>query len=284
MPRRRAGFGQVRRQDAGAAQVAATPSREDLSRICGMAAVAALFSRGPERIERLFFTEAMRGPADRLCRHLAQARKPYRQVDAAELARIAGTPMHGGIVAIARPRPVLPFDAGEARGWASRVPLLLVLDGVGNPHNLGAIVRTAAFFGLDRLVISDHPAQAGPSDAAYRVAEGGLEHVQLYRATRLPAALRRLSGAYRVVATALGRGRSLETMPRDRPVALVLGNEEAGLRRETIASCDEIATIPGAGLIQSLNVSATAAILIHALARNAAAGRDMMPGAGRAAG
>lgn len=121
------------------------------------------------------------------------------------------------------------LDAGQAREWAGSVPLLVVLDGIGNSHNLGAIVRTAAFLGLDRLVISDHPAQAGPSDAVYRAAEGGLEYVQLFRAGVLPAALQALKPAYRVVGTALGRGRVPEALLRDRPIALVLGNEEHGL-------------------------------------------------------
>jgi TrmH RNA methyltransferase len=145
------------------------------------------------------------------------------------------------------------------------VPLLVVLDGIGNPHNLGAIARTAAFLGIDRLVISDDPAQAGPSDAAYRVAEGGLEFVHVFRASALPRALQQLKPAYRVVGTALGRGRKPEALPRDRAIALVLGNEERGLSPATLHACDEIVTIPGSGWVQSLNVAATAAILIHAL-------------------
>lgn len=166
-------------------------------------------------------------------------------------------------MALARPRPMLPFDPAVAVREAARVKLLVILDGVGNPHNLGAIARTAAFLGLDRLVISDHLAQAAPSAAAHRVAEGGLEYLQLYRAARLPVALTRLKPAYRVIGTALGRGRALEELRRDRPIALVLGNEEEGLDPATLGACDDIVTIAGAGDVQSLNVAATAAILIH---------------------
>ncbi len=235
----------------------------DLARIAGLAAVDALFARAPERVERLFFLAERRRDVVPFCEHMARSRKPYRQVDAAELARVAGSAMHGGVVALALPRPVLPFDPGEAARRAASLPLLFVLDGIGNPHNLGAIVRTAAFFGLDRLVISDHPAQAGPSDAAHRVAEGGLEYVQLFRASGLAAALRRLKPAYRVLGTALGRGRPLATIPRDKPLAIVLGNEEAGLDPATLGACDEVVTLQGSGWVQSLNVAATAAILIH---------------------
>ncbi len=222
----------------------------------------AVFQQQPERVERLFFTPERRREAAPFCAVLGRAHKPFREVGADELAKIAGTVLHGGIVALARPKPVLDFDPGT-----TAVPLLLVLDGVSNPHNFGAIVRTAAFFGLDRVVISGHPAQAGPSAAAHRVAEGGLEFVTVYRAANLPAALKRLRPRYRVVGTALGKGGALAALPRDKPLALVLGNEEQGLEDATLAACDQVVMLAGSGAVQSLNVAATAAILIHDLAK-----------------
>jgi TrmH RNA methyltransferase len=189
-------------------------------------------------------------------------------VEADELERVAGSVMHGGIVALAQPKPVPDLDPEEAATWARRGEPLLILDGIGNPHNLGAIVRTAAFFGLPRIVLSDHPAQAGPSDASYRVAEGGLEYVELYRSGRFAQGLQRLRRSYRVVATAAENGKPIEELRQsDKPLAVVLGNEEHGLPKATLAACDAIVTIPGSGFVQSLNVSATAAILIQALAR-----------------
>lgn len=244
----------------------AAPPRDDLVRVAGLPAVEALFRTAPARIERLFFEDALKVELGDICLALAKAHKPYRVVRADELARIAGTSMHGGVAALAQPRPMLPFDAAEAEGGAKAGEPLLVLDGVGNPHNLGAIARTAAFFGLQRLLLSSHPEQALPSDAAYRVARGGLEHVAVHRVERLPDALRRLRQSYLVVGAALGDGKPPETW-RDtpKPVALVLGNEEEGLPRATLQQCDGVVTLPGSGLVQSLNVAATAAILIHDL-------------------
>jgi TrmH RNA methyltransferase len=247
-----------------------TPRRSDkpagkaVARIAGLPAVAALFAAAPERVERLFFAERLRSAATPFCAALARERKPYRLVESDELDRVAGTVLHGGIVAIARPQPVHSFDAEAARDWAKDGTPLLILDGIGNPHNLGAIARTAAFFGLRRMLLSDHPAQASPSDAAYRVSEGGLDQLALHRAARLPEALKRLKAHYRVVATALGPHRALGTLVRgDKPFALVLGNEEAGLPKATLAACDDIVVIPGTGRIQSLNVAASAAILLY---------------------
>ncbi|MGO8920816.1 MAG: TrmH family RNA methyltransferase [Stellaceae bacterium] len=237
-----------------------------LLRIAGLPAVAALFATAPERVERLFFDERMKGAVGAFCATLARARKPYRLVPDDELARVAGSALHGGVVAVAEPRPVLPLDLAQAPLWARDGNPLLLLDGVGNPHNLGAIARSAAFFGLTRLVLSDHPAQAAPSDASYRVAEGGLEHLTVYRAANVAAALRRLARSYRVLGTALDRGTPLAALaPAARPAALLLGNEETGLPRATLEACDEIVTIPGSGRIQSLNVSVSAGILLYAL-------------------
>ncbi|HYH38082.1 MAG TPA: RNA methyltransferase [Azospirillum sp.] len=241
-----------------------------LFRVAGLAAVSALFEREPERVERLFFDERLKDAVGAFCQRLARARRPYRMVDGDELARVAGTAMHGGVVALIEPRPVPAFDPEAARRWAADKRPLLVLDGVGNPHNLGAIVRTAAFFGFPRLILSDHPAQALPSEAGYRVAEGGFEWLEVYRAERFATALKRLKGAYRVVGTALSpharTPAALAPGKDGRPVALVLGNEEEGLPPATLAACDEVVMIPGSGHVQSLNVAATAAILIHALA------------------
>ncbi len=243
------------------------PHARQLLRICGLAAVTALFERDPRRVERLFFEDKVKGEVGSFCRTLARARKPFREVDKAELARVAGTPLHGGLVAIAAPQPWAGFDRNAARISAKNGKPLLILDGIGNPHNLGALARSAAFFGLERIILADRPDQALPSDASYRVAEGGLEHLDLHRAP-LPAALFELRPAYRVIGTALGYGPVPDRLESGPPVALVFGNEETGLDPATIAACDQIWSIRGSGSVQSLNVAAAAAILLYLLTRS----------------
>jgi len=253
--------GSYRRRDVAAAR----PHQRALLRVCGLAAVGALFERDPNRVERLYFEPRLRGAVGLFCASLAHARKPYREVEAAELARVAGTLLHGGVAAIARPQPLAAFDAATAaEDWARDGKPLLVLDGIGNPHNLGAIIRTAAFFGIERILLADRPDQALPSDASYRVAEGGFEHVTLYQAP-LPQALAGLRRGYRILGAALDHVAPPAGGKDARPPALALGNEEKGLAPATLAACEEIVTIPGAGRVQSLNVAAAAAILIYAL-------------------
>jgi TrmH RNA methyltransferase len=242
--------------------------QEDTEKIAGLPAVQTLFAHDASRVLRLFFDDRTKPAAGEFCKLLAAQRKPYRLVTTEELTKIAGSPLHGGIVAVAHPKPVAVFDAEQAKLWAAQRKPLVILDGVGNPHNLGAIARTMAFFGLERLLVSDHPGQAVPSEAAFRVAEGGLEWVEVVRVRNLAVELKRLKPFYRVVGTALGAHRPLADVlgKADRPLAIVLGNEEHGLPPATLAACEEIATLPGSGRVQSLNVAATAAILIHMLA------------------
>jgi len=236
----------------------------ELIRVAGLPAVQALFARGAERIERLFFLAEHQSALSPITAALARARKPFRVVADDELARIAASAMHGGVVAVAQPKPIAAFDPVLAAQWSQRERLIVVLDGISNPHNLGAIARTAAFFGVAHMILSDHPAQAQPSDAAYRIAEGGLDHLELVRAMRLPQALAALGPHFRVVGTALAaQARALAAVPRDKPIALVLGNEEHGLDRATLAACEIVARIPGSGRVQSLNVAAASAIAIH---------------------
>ena len=241
------------------------PRPPEPHRICGANPVKAVFLRRPEAVLRLFYTEAMRRVAGPLCAHLARTRRPYREVLPDELARIAGTPHHGGICAITQvrfaerlPGPALPADLPVS-------PLLPVLDRIGNPHNLGAIARSAAFFGCRGLLLADDPAQADLSDASFRTAEGGLELLRVMRAQALPALLRAMQGQYLVVAAVAAGGVAPAALPRDRPLALVLGNEEQGPSAAALQACEARVSLAGGGLVESLNVSAAAAVLFHAL-------------------
>lgn len=230
--------------------------------ICGVNAVAAVFARRPDDALRLFYLAGRRDVAGPWCATLAAARRPYRLLPPEELAKVAGTPHHGGVAVVAKPRALAMLDLQAP----PRLPFLLVLDGVGNPHNLGAIARSAAFFGVRGLLLHDIPGAALPSDAAYRTAEGGLEYLSLWRTRDLAGALTALTPHYRSVAAALeGEAVPPGAVPRDRPLALVLGAEERGLSPSVAAACRRAVRIPGAGQVQSLNVAQAAAVLLHAL-------------------
>jgi RNA methyltransferase, TrmH family len=236
--------------------------------LCGLPAVQARFARDPESIRRLFFDEPTSRKLGAQCKALAAAKKVYRCVTPAELEKISGTMHHGGVVCVVAASVIGAPLAKDIAAWAAAQEPVLVLDRIGNPHNLGAIARSGAFFGVQHIVIPTHPSAALPGEAAHRVAEGGLEHIRVWRVPALPAFLGALAAAgYAVIGAStrggspLGAGRAAAT----KPVALVLGNEEQGLAPEVAKACSGLVTLAGSGKVESLNVSVAAAVLLHSL-------------------
>jgi RNA methyltransferase, TrmH family len=235
-------------------------------KLCGLAAVRARFAHDAASIQRLFFDNATGRKIGVMCKTLAAARKVYRCVEPAELEKIAGSVHHGGIVAVVS-APVLraPLPA-EVRAWAGQRAPLLLLDRIGNAHNLGAIARTAGFFGVRRIVLPNHPEAALPGEAAYRVAEGGLEAVEIYRTPDFTKFIRDIvTAGYEVIGAATRGGHIGRRESSPKPIALVLGSEEHGLAPEVAATCTRLVTIPGSGEVESLNVSVAAAVLMWEL-------------------
>ena len=240
------------------------PSPKELN-VCGWPAVSALFTRHPDEVRRLFFDATTGKRAGEFCSLLAQQKKVYRQVEVAELEKIAGTKLHGGIVAVIAERPLKKVTREVMTEWARGKASLLLLDRVSNANNVGAIVRTAAFFGVKAIIVPDHPAQALPGEAAWRVAEGGMEFVGFYRVPALPAFCVELKRSHYLIGTSLRGNQLSPSAARERglprPPAIILGNEERGMTPEIMAQCDRLVKIPGADTVESLNVSAAAAVL-----------------------
>jgi len=244
--------------------------------ICGLAAVRARFQRDSASIVRLFFDQPTSKKVGLMCKALAASRRVYRCVEPAELEKIADSIHHGGIVAVVKQEAPRTATQADATAWGRRRENVVVLDRIGNAHNLGAIARTAAYLGVPRIVVAGEPGAARPGGAAYRVAEGALDVIEVWTVPDIASFLRSLSSAGFDVVGAATRGGSASD-PAGVPWALVLGNEEHGLAPDVAAACTRLVTIAGARRVESLNVSAAAAILIHELGRGAATGRLRQP-------
>ncbi len=177
-------------------------------------------------------------------------------------------------VAHARVRPLEGLEPEELFGGV-RDPgrghgLWLALDCVQDPHNLGAVFRSAAFFGV-RGVLLTRDRSAPLSAVAYDVASGGLECVPFSMPANLDRALKtaREAGLW-ILGAAEEAERDVDEVPLDRPWLLVLGNEESGLRRLTRDNCDDLCRITARGEVRSLNVSAAGAVLLSTLTRREA--------------
>jgi 23S rRNA (guanosine2251-2'-O)-methyltransferase len=183
-------------------------------------------------------------------------------VDARELDRMTGADaVHQGIAVLVEPLPELNLE--ELAG----ARLVVVLDQVTDPHNVGAALRSAAAFGADALVLTERHSPAD-SGVLAKAASGALEHVPLVRVTNLARALDQLGemGFLRLGLDS-AHANTIESVEAGDKIAVVLGAEGKGLRRLTREKCDRLVRIDAPGPIASLNVSNAAALALYILRR-----------------
>ncbi len=234
--------------------------------ICGVNPVLEALSAGTRHFDRLLVVKGLRGR--RLAEAIRRATRmgvPLRFEMRETLDRLASGVPHQGIIAIVSEKPVLTLEALLA---SVRQPaLLVVLDGVEDPRNLGAILRTAEAAGADGVLLPERHS-AGLSETVARASAGAIEHVQVARVGNLVQALEELKsrGIWVVGYDAAGTER-WDAVELDRPVALVLGGEGRGMRRLVREHCDHLVSIPQFGHVGSLNVSVAAGIALYEAVR-----------------
>ena len=251
-----------RRPHAPAQPPSPTPARDDDETIQGLHAGLAVFAKRPDAVLRVAFSRAVRSEVGALARWAADRGVPCHETSDGELDRIAGGSHHEGLCLLARPRRWL--STGELADLLARTRgTCLALDRVRNPYNVGAILRSAAFFGVDALLLGAPAPHPGLAPTAVRVAEGGVEHLALARTTDLADTLTRLRQRGVRVVGADGAAKDDAMDARfERPAALVLGNEREGLADRVRAQCDTLVAIRGGGAVESLNVAVAAGVLI----------------------
>ncbi len=232
----------------------------------GIHAVEALIKSGPDRLVRVWINRSAKA-TERIAVDLEAHGVPVEWVDAAALDRRAAGVRHQGLIAEFVPRA--PIDLQDLNDLLARheKPLVLVLDGITDPHNLGACMRSAAAAGALAVVVPKDRA-AGLTPVARRAAAGAAERLPLAVVTNLARSLAALAeqGLWRIGLTGSAE-RSLYQSSLDGPLALVLGSEGGGLRRLTREHCDELVHIPMPGAMESLNVSVAAGIALFEAVR-----------------
>jgi 23S rRNA (guanosine2251-2'-O)-methyltransferase len=190
------------------------------------------------------------------------------EVTWARLGQITAGAVHQGIVLQTAAADTLDLDSLiEGCAGIGEPPLLMALDGITDPHNLGAIARSAEALGAHGLVLPQRRS-AGLTGSVAKVAAGALEHLPVARVVNLNRALERLKGeGYRVVGLASEGSVSLEQADLDGPLVIVTGSEGDGLSMLTRRHCDQLVSIPLRGATPSLNASVATALLLYEVAR-----------------
>lgn len=232
-------------------------------RLYGLNAVRAAFARRPEALRKLYLAEARIPALQPLLKWCVAHRVGYRVVGEDDLRKLAASAHHEGVVVDLQREPPVALDA-----WLAALPAgpqcAIWLDGVGNPHNLGAILRSAAHFGVSAILLP-RASTLALSGAAARVAEGGAEAVPMVRLDDDATSLAQLCEAgFATVATVVEGGDSVFAMPSPDRLVYVLGAEGEGMDRGLAARCDRRVSIPGTGAVESLNVAAATAVLLAA--------------------
>ncbi|WP_293867546.1 23S rRNA (guanosine(2251)-2'-O)-methyltransferase RlmB [uncultured Alsobacter sp.] len=235
------------------------PRRTGRPLLYGFHAVAEAL-RNPRRVVHRLFATA--NAAERLAEMVPVSRVPTTTATGPDLDRLVGPDtVHQGVVAEVDNLPSLDIHDLPDDG------LVLVLDQVTDPHNVGAILRSAAAFGVTAVIVTDRHSPEATGVLA-KTASGGLEHVPLVTVGNLAQALTLLGerGYWRVGLDSEGSV-ALEGAVARPPVALVLGAEGKGLRRLTRERCDVLARLDVPGAIKSLNVSNAAAVSLYAVGK-----------------
>ena len=239
--------------------------------VCGLNAVLAVGQYHPLTINRLFLREDRLQSFTHICKQLAERKRPYKICADDELERVCKSVHHQGVVAMIEEPVIEPLSLEDLELWASEGKTGIILHSVENDHNLGAITRAAAFFDVSFIVLNETDTETRLTTSAYRVAEGGMEHLTFRKIKNTEALLKDALGQLLTIGTdtrARQRITDLKSIVKDakkKGIALVLGNEETGLPQNVKDQCSYLLRIPGTGNIDSLNVSQAAALFLHAI-------------------
>ena len=233
-------------------------NRETETKIYGENACLALFQKRPEDIIQLFLTKEKLKKLSHITKYCAQNKKAYHIVTREELEQMTKATHHEDVCMLIRKETAQTLE--QYLQTKPVTSLLLALENVSNPHNIGAILRSAAHFGVNGLILPE--AKAATTAAAVRTSEGGSEYVDIYEANDFQKTMALLKkNGYQILTTSSHAKKSLYELKWDKKVVIVFGEEAEGLSKGTLALGDTI-KIPGTDNIESLNVSVAAAIIL----------------------
>lgn len=233
---------------------------EDEIKVYSQNACRVLFQQRPDSVIRLYVSEKMAPKFSDVMKYLAATKKAYHIVDEAELEKVSASTHHGGVVMLVKRKPVQSL-ANYLQQKGRKKDCLLALDSVSNAHNLGAITRSCAHFGVGGIIMKQP--ELLQSGAALRTAEGGGEFVDGLSCDNLPLALQLCKEAgYTLITTSSHGGTSLYQSELPAKVVIVFGEEMFGVSKNVAKSADIALQIPGSGKVESLNVSVAASLIL----------------------
>jgi tRNA G18 (ribose-2'-O)-methylase SpoU len=241
--------------------------RDEREVVYGLRAGLAVLAVRPDDVLQVACSPRSGAEAMAALRDAEERGIPCAELPDRDLEQLASSPHHEGLVVTTRGRSwATPRQLTEV--LVANRGVAVALDRVRNPYNIGAILRTAAFFGVDAVILGAMAPSPDLASNAVRVAEGGAERVILCRTPDLGETLSRMkTRGIRVVGADAHAKEDALSFRFPRPSVLVMGHEREGMTGRVAAQCDALVRIAGSGAIESLNVSVAAGVLIGQLAR-----------------
>jgi len=237
--------------------------------LVGFHAVIARIRQAPDSLKTVYYDVSRRDRRMKEFIEITQQTigRKVHQADSERLRQLAGHDRHQGVVAFAEPASLARNVAELLDSLGDKKPLLLILDGVTDPHNLGACLRVADGAGADAIIVpKDRSAQL--NSTVSKVASGAAETMPFVAVTNLARSMRELQEAgVWLIGTTDDAEKTLYEVDFTGPVAIVMGAEGEGMRRLTKETCDELVSIPMFGGVESLNVSVASGVCLYEAAR-----------------
>ncbi|MGI1691970.1 23S rRNA (guanosine(2251)-2'-O)-methyltransferase RlmB [Thermoanaerobacter uzonensis] len=231
-----------------------------------------IFGRNPvieaiksgKEIEKIYVSKTAGGNISKIINFAKEAGIVVSTTDNDTLSKLAGGRNHQGVVALSAVYQY--FEVENLLEYAEQKkekPFLLILDEITDPHNLGAIIRSAEAFGVHGIIIPKRRA-VGVNATVVKTSAGAVEYMRIAKVSNINNTIRDLKerGVW-IVGTDVNAEKSFEELNYDFPVAFVIGNEGKGVSKLVLQNCDFIVKIPMKGKINSLNASVAASILIY---------------------
>jgi TrmH RNA methyltransferase len=230
----------------------------DEMRIYGENACLAVFKKRPQDIVQFFLTKEKLNKHSKITKYCAQHKKAYHFVLREELDQMTKATHHEDVCMLVKKKSsrTLTQLISDSKSHS----ILLALENVSNPHNIGAIIRSAAHFGVDGLILTE--SKSSDTASAIRTSEGGSEFVEIFEEKNFHKMLALLSkNKYQIITTSSHAKTSLYEVDWQKKVVIVFGEEASGITKE-IQGLGETIKIPGTDNVESLNVSVAAAVIL----------------------
>lgn len=222
-----------------------------------------------EEIEQIYIAHDLRGEVVNQIFAAAKKRKiKVSQVSSAKFRELEDNKNSQGIIALISGVKYYSLQEIIDQSKNNKFPFLLILDSIQDPHNLGAIMRSAECAGVDGVILTTHES-ASINETVQKTSAGAVLHLKICKIINLVQTIKELKASgFWIAGSYLGNSKKYNEIDYKLPLALIMGNEEKGIRELTAKNCDFLIEIPMKGKIQSLNVSVATGILLFEISRN----------------